>query len=69
MPFDWGAVASLWLGIFLGIVTGAWVAAAVWDAYVWRWLSHPSVRRMANAADRVTGKEGGIVGFFRDLLG
>ena len=61
MTWDWETVGELAVGIWIGISLGAWIAFAMFRSLAYEVLSHPSVRKLAGAADKLSG--GGMAGW------
>lgn len=69
MPWDWGLVGSETAGIAAGIAIGGWIATALFRMAIWQLLSHPTIRKVANAADKVTGGGGFLGGLVSRFFG
>lgn len=54
MAWDWNLVGELVLSLAVGIGVGGGVAAHFFEVAALRVAAHPSVRKIANAADRIT---------------
>lgn len=61
VDFDWYLVLEVALGVALGIIAGAVVAVGLVRSLAYELLSHPSVRKIASAADKLGGKGGGML--------
>lgn len=62
MGWDWTFVGELTVGVFLGVfLAGYAVVRGPMETVLWRMLSHPSVRKMASAADKATAGVSGII--------
>lgn len=67
--WDWTFVAELWVGIGGGLIVGGYCFSAFLSSTFWKLLSHPTARKMASAAEKFSGKQGGFFGFLGDLFG
>lgn len=59
MPWDWNFVGELIIGLSLGIGIGGAVGSHFLEVAFLRVAAHPSVRKLANAADKFSGDSGG----------
>ncbi|MCI4320603.1 MAG: hypothetical protein L3K23_10835 [Thermoplasmata archaeon] len=57
--WDWNFVGELGVGLALGIGAGLWAGAHFFEVAMLRVAAHPSVRKLANAADKFTANQGG----------
>jgi hypothetical protein len=68
--WDWTFVGELAVGLTLGIGVGGWFVVDRLEKAMLRVAGHPSVRKMANAADKLTqGGQGGWAGVAQTVVG
>lgn len=67
--WDWTYVGELLVGISLGIAAGGYFVVAVARGAAYELLSHPTVRKIAAAAEKLGGKSGGALDGILGFLG
>lgn len=69
MPgWDWTFVGELVFSLAIGIGLGGWAFSRFLAVVMLEMLAHPSVRKLANAAEKFGGQRGGVWGFLSDLV-
>jgi hypothetical protein len=59
MSWDWTFVGELAVGVGVGLGAGGWFVVDRLEVAAMRIVSNPSVRKLANAADRFSGADSG----------
>ena len=59
MTWDWDVVGELAVGIAVGMGVGGWFASACFANAGYRLMAHPTARKLASAAEKLTGGNGG----------
>ena len=69
--WDWYLVGELTLGIEAGVLLGGLAAAHILRTLAYEILSHPTTRRLAAAAEKLSkaGDGGGLGGLLMSFLG
>jgi hypothetical protein len=61
VPWDWNLVGELVVGISFGMGLGGFIASHFLESALWKLLSHPTVRKVASAAEKAASAGGGII--------
>lgn len=67
--WDWTFVGEQAFSIALGISVGGWIVIGRLRAVAFELLSNKAVRQLASAADKISGKSGGMLGQLIEGLG